>query len=145
MWIENPFLIAISSIMVLLLVLAWLLPNQKWLDPFRAPYVPRRAPTADESVPTPVFPTARAAAHPPMTAVSARMADRQRAHRRMSRLYAGVSIIGAGLLIPFGHAALARMTANDPDTAPLKGLATTLAGLFVLIGLVVLFARDRHR
>lgn len=40
--LENPFVLAVGSIMVLLMVLAWWFPNQKWLDPFRSMHPPRR-------------------------------------------------------------------------------------------------------
>lgn len=103
---DNIYLQGIAVVMVALLILAWVFPDQKWLEPFRAKRparTPDRLPGRDTS---PDFPTAHrsapgvAAPSTPL-AIESRMAASQRSFRRFSAGYAAVSILGAALVLLF--------------------------------------------
>ena len=103
---DNIYLQVIGVVMVALLILAWMFPDQKWLEPFRAKRPARGFHSQDESDAEANFPSSRGAATSvgsPATplAIETRMSENQRSFRRFSAAYAAMSILGAALLLLF--------------------------------------------
>lgn len=147
MWIEHPILQLVGGILVALFVLARMFPQQRWLESFRLQRHFRRPrpPLEDYLSQKPTTDSWSAASQQlPVQVPTPRMAARHRSVRRFQRSEAGVSIIILGVVIPFGVAAIAMMTGNDPYAEGRVMLARVLAGICIVAGVLVLFAPDRR-
>lgn len=103
---DNIYLQVIAVVMVALLILAWMFPDQKWLEPFRAKRPARGGQSREERDAEACFPSTRAAATGAAAsaaplAIETRMAANQRSFRRFSAAYAAMSILGGALLLLF--------------------------------------------
>ena len=86
-----------------------------------------------------------AAARGEATTLDVLAAKRHRGFRRISRIYAGVSIMAIGVAILFGHYLMARMTGTDPEAGGAQVFPMVLAAVFVVAGAVVMLVPERHR
>ena len=131
--------------MVTLLVLAWMFPGVRWLEPFRARRPPRRpqasarAPDLDfifTSNPRGVADSA------PMTAVETRLADRRSASGRMSGVYAGATLAGTGVLLFLGASTLAGIVSLGSAG---RTFVTVVAAIMTCAGALVVLSAIRSR